>query len=69
VRVPPDFARALDADATARPAHERLSRGRKRKQVRAIEGAEKVGKQQRLGPVVQDDVLLRRELVENVPCE
>jgi Bacteriocin-protection, YdeI or OmpD-Associated/Domain of unknown function (DUF1905) len=38
---PPDFARALDADPVARSAYDRLSYGRKREQVLAIESAKK----------------------------
>jgi uncharacterized protein YdeI (YjbR/CyaY-like superfamily) len=39
---PADFARALDADPVARTAYDRLSYGRKRKHVLAIESAKKV---------------------------
>jgi len=38
---PADFARALDADPVARAAYDRLSYGRKREHVLAIEGAKK----------------------------
>jgi Bacteriocin-protection, YdeI or OmpD-Associated/Domain of unknown function (DUF1905) len=38
---PPDFARALDADPVARSAYDRLSYGRKREHVLAIESAKK----------------------------
>src|SRR5262245_11570082 len=41
VSVSPDFARALDADPAARGAYERLSHGRKRELVHAIDGAKK----------------------------
>jgi hypothetical protein len=41
VSVPPEFARALDADPAARAAFERLSHSRKREHVHAIEGAKK----------------------------
>src|SRR5262245_53709544 len=41
VSVPPDFARALDADPAARAAYERLSHSRKREHVHAIEGAKR----------------------------
>jgi uncharacterized protein YdeI (YjbR/CyaY-like superfamily) len=38
---PADFARALDADPVARTAYDRLSYGRKREHVLAIESAKK----------------------------
>jgi uncharacterized protein YdeI (YjbR/CyaY-like superfamily) len=38
---PADFARALDADPVARTAYDRLSYGRKREHVFAIESAKK----------------------------
>jgi hypothetical protein len=41
VAVPADFARALGADPIARAGFDRLPDGRKREQVRAIEGAKK----------------------------
>jgi len=41
VSVPPDFARALDADPAARAAYQRLPHSRKREHVQAIEGAKK----------------------------
>src|SRR6516162_2693342 len=41
VAEPADFARALDADPVARTAYDRLSYGRKREHVRAIESAKK----------------------------
>jgi len=41
VAEPADFARALDADPVARTAYDRLSYGRKREHVLAIENAKK----------------------------
>jgi uncharacterized protein YdeI (YjbR/CyaY-like superfamily) len=41
VNVPPDLARALDADPAARAAYDRLTDSQKREQVRAIESAKK----------------------------
>jgi Bacteriocin-protection, YdeI or OmpD-Associated/Domain of unknown function (DUF1905) len=41
VVVPPDFARALDADPVARAAYDHLSHSRKREHVHAIESAKK----------------------------
>ncbi|MFD7293444.1 YdeI/OmpD-associated family protein [Streptomyces sp. NPDC059897] len=41
VTEPEDFARALDADPAARAAYDRLSHGRKRQHVLAIEAAKK----------------------------
>jgi Bacteriocin-protection, YdeI or OmpD-Associated/Domain of unknown function (DUF1905) len=47
VVVPADFARALEADAVARAAFDNLTDGRKREQVRAIEGAKRPETRQR----------------------
>ncbi|GAA4238703.1 hypothetical protein GCM10022254_55740 [Actinomadura meridiana] len=44
---PPDFARALDADPTARAAYDALTHSRKREHVRAIESAKKPETRQR----------------------
>lgn len=44
---PEDFARALDADPTARAAYDRLAYTHKREQVLAIEGARKQETRQR----------------------
>ena len=41
VNLPEDFARALDADPTARAAYERLTHSRKRQHVHVIESAKK----------------------------
>ena len=41
VKVPEDFARALDAHPAARAAYDRLTHSRKREHVRAIESAKK----------------------------
>ncbi|MGH2872640.1 MAG: YdeI/OmpD-associated family protein [Solirubrobacteraceae bacterium] len=41
VVVPADFARAVDADPTARTAYDRLPDGQRREHVRAIESAKK----------------------------
>jgi hypothetical protein len=38
---PPDFARALDADPSARAAYDRLADGRKREHVRAVDTAKR----------------------------
>jgi hypothetical protein len=41
VVVPPDFARALDANPVARAAYDRLAQSHRREHVRAIESAKK----------------------------
>src|SRR5262245_61403456 len=41
IAAPADFARALDADPVARTAYDRLSYGRKREHVLAIENAKR----------------------------